>query len=422
MKRLAAFLLFAGTAASPDIRYFQFDRTVQLPSPPSSHACFVADAALFAHSAPGLADLRLYRDRTETPYLIQTEAPPPRALQQSIPVLNLGTHAGQTVFDAAMPVSSFSDLQIKLSAQNFIATVAVSGSQEQTGPATRIGSFTVFDLTRQRLGRSTVLHLPNSDFRYLHFRIAGPLHPENVGGLSIEHQSTARQSYVMVSESTRFSQKGSNTVIEFTVPARVPVDQIDFSPGPAPANFSRDVTAVATAIAPSEANDASSPPQTITSYGNLLRVHTVQEDHHIDQERLGLVAPQALFDMPAKWTVTIDNGDNAPLLPVSVRLQMLERDVCFEAGAGSGYAIYYGDPALSAPRYDLGQFVHFDVHAAARAVAQVEQPNPDYQPRPDSRQFTERHPVMLWIGLAIVVALLGVIAIRTARAAGATTS
>ena len=49
-----------------------------------------------------------------------------------------------------------------------------------------LGSYTIFDLTRQKLGRSTVLHLPESDFGILHFRIAGPIPPESVVGLSVE--------------------------------------------------------------------------------------------------------------------------------------------------------------------------------------------------------------------------------------------
>ncbi len=101
--------------------------------------------------------------------------------------LNLGQHGGQTVFDAAMPDAHYGDLQLAVTAHDFIATVVVSGSQAQTGGAiTKLGSFTIFDLTRQKLGRSTVLHLPESDFRYLHFQIVGPISPEEITGLSVE--------------------------------------------------------------------------------------------------------------------------------------------------------------------------------------------------------------------------------------------
>ena len=81
-----------------------------------------------------------------------------------------------------------------MTAHDFIATVVVSGSQTETGSAeTKLGTYTIFDLTRQKLGRSTVLHLPESDFRYLHFRVVGPISPDNIAGLSVERLPAIRQ-------------------------------------------------------------------------------------------------------------------------------------------------------------------------------------------------------------------------------------
>ena len=71
---------------------------------------------------------------------------------------------------------------------------------------------------------------------------------------------------------------------------------------------------------------------------------------------------------PSKWTITIDNGDNAPLVPDSVRLEMVKRNLCFEASVGK-YTLYYGDHRLGAPRYDLGQFLVVHVKDAAQAAA-----------------------------------------------------
>ena len=147
--------------------------------------------------------------------------------------MNLGRQAGQTVFDLAMPAGSYSDLQLSIAGHDFIATVTVSGSQAQGSAQTRIGSYTIFDLTRQRLGRSTVLHLPASDYRFLHFRIAGPIAPENVSGLSVERLPASEPKYLTVAESAHIVQKGRDSVIEFSVPVHVPVDRIVFVPGAA---------------------------------------------------------------------------------------------------------------------------------------------------------------------------------------------
>ena len=122
-----------------------------------------------------------------------------------------------------------------VAAHDFIATVDVFGSQSQTGgTSTKLGTYTIFDFTREKLGRSTVLHLPESDFRYLHFRVDGPLKPDDVTGLSLSRSAEAKPHYVTVAESTQVVEKNRETLIEFSLPANVPVDRVEFVPrGPA---------------------------------------------------------------------------------------------------------------------------------------------------------------------------------------------
>ena len=105
MRLLAAFIvLFVATATTPEIRYFRYTRTVENTQQPG-HTCVSLDAGLFAHAAPGLADLRLYGDRRETPYLIQASSPATTANALSVEPLNLGLRGGATVFDARKPAT-----------------------------------------------------------------------------------------------------------------------------------------------------------------------------------------------------------------------------------------------------------------------------------------------------------------------------
>jgi hypothetical protein len=419
MKIFMAFLLLIVASASPEIRYFRYERPIQISAQQSSQACMILDLTEFAHAAPQLADLRLYRDEHETPYVVRVAAPL-QGEEKSIAPLNLGLRGGEVVFDVAMPDGRYSDVTIKADAQNFIATVLVSGSQTEAGSTeTKLGAFTIFDLTRQKLGRSTVLHLPESDFRYLHFHISKPLLPENISGFSTMRLPASKPKYIAVAVSSRMQQKGRSSVFEFTVPTNIPVDRIVFNPGDAPANFSRNVSITAITVAtvppPSQtAGDESQPsPRQITS-GNLLRLHTVRDGHRIDEERLTIDAPENGVGPSALWKITIDNGDDAPVELKSVRLEMLERDLCFEATASGLYTLFYGDAALAAPRYDYASL--FAPQAdASQAVARPEQQNPKYEPRPDERPFTEKHPILLWAALIIVIVLLGGVALRTAK-------
>jgi hypothetical protein len=93
---------------------------------------------------------------------------------------------------------------------------------------------------------------------------------------------------------------------------------------------------------------------------------------------------------------------------------MLQRSLCFDAEANGSYLLAYGDAALSQPSYDYAAIFAPQANAA-QVSAGPEQPNPAYQPRPDDRPFTERHPALLWVALAAVIALLGAIALRSAK-------
>ena len=412
MKLIAIFLLLGLAAPSPELRYFRYERSIETPPQTSGQTCVVLSPAVFSHAAAQLSDLRLYRGSSETPYVILRSVPIAPSQEQIAP-LNLGRRAGQTVFDLAMPAGRYRDLELAITGHDFIATVTVSGSQEQASLQTRIGSFTIFDLTRQRLGRSTVLHLPDSDFRFLHFSVAGPIVPENISGLSVERMPASKAKYQTVAETSQVTLNGRDTVVEFSVPRHTPVDRVVFVPGAVPTSFSRDVRISVSPVSQQPSSDAVEPPRQV-AYGSFLRVHRLQDGHRLDEERLDMLAPETELDAAAKWTVTIENQDDAPIQISSVRLEMLERSLCFEASDAAGYTLYYGDSALAAPRYDYASLFALQSNAA-KASAGPEKPNPDYQDRPDSRPFTERHPVLLWAALAIVILLLGAVALRSAK-------
>ena len=416
MKPFAAFLLMALTTASPEIRYFHHQRPLQNTAQHPTQACLSLDPAIFSHAGPQLADLRLYRGTRETPYAIhlaESAAVVPD-FQTSMAPLNLGQQNGQTTFDAELPESHYSDLQLNISTQNFIATVTVSGSRTQSGTsATKLGEYTVFDLTGQRLGRSTVLHLPESDFPYLHFRVTSPLKPENITSLSIERLPTTQPRYTQVAESAQVTQNGHTSVLQFTVPANTPVDQITFTPGPQPTNFNRSVDVDVAPLVPSTHDNGAGSANHIVS-GNLLRIHATQNSHRIDEEHLTVDAPSTLSTISTHWTITIQNGDDLPINLASVQLQMLERTLCFEATPQTKYTLLYGDPNLESPHYDYATLFTPQTDAL-KMTTSPEQPNPQYQSRPDTRPFTEKHPALLWIALIAVIALLGTITLRSTK-------
>ncbi len=416
MTFFAGLLLVALQTAAPSTQHFRFERPVLGIPRGGSESCLPLDAELFAHAAPQLADLRLYRDGTETPYAIR-QAAPVGAAAQTLSPLNLGTQGKDTVFDAAMPEGGYGDVELVIAEENFLATVTVTGSRtSERARATRLGGFTVFDLSRQKLGRSTVLHLPPSDFRFLHFRITGPVAPDKITGLSIAPLPAKEPLYRPVFQTTRFREENRWTVAEFTLPAQVPVDRVLFAVAPGARSFSREAMVSVQPSSPPRTTDQANYPPQRTFSGSLVRLHTIESGHQLDMEQLSVATPSVADADPAKWMVAIENGDDAPLPLVSVQIDMLERDLCFAADGRSRYTLLYGDAGLSAPRYDYA-VLHAAPADPARTAAGPEQAHPGYRPRPDERPFTERHPALLWSSLVGVVLLLGAITVRSNRRA-----
>lgn len=411
--RLVALLL--ATAATADLRYFRYERVILNTPSQQLQTCAAVNPAIFAHAAPLLSDLRLYHDGKETPYAVRFAAPVAASAAKISP-LNLGRQNGRVVFDAEMPEGSYSDIDLDIGARDFIATVDVSGSHSQSsGLATKIGSYTIFDFTGQKLGRSTVLHLPESDFRNLHFRIDGPLKPEDVGGITVASVSQSKAQYVTAAETSQVTQKDRDTLIEFAIPANVPVDRVEFVPGASPVNFSRNITITVTKQQRAVESERGEP----TTYSDsILRIHGVRNGHRIDEERLSIDVPGGdateATAWPTTWLIRVDNGDDPPVALKSVKLEMLERTLCFDSMPGTSYTLYYGDAALQTPRYDYATLFS-EEPGAARAALGPERNNPEYQPRPDKRPFTERHPALLWTALVLVIVLLGGIALRSAK-------
>jgi hypothetical protein len=340
-------------------------------------------------------------------------ARPTQTAQPTLTAINLGTRGGKTVFDAAMPEGEYSDVRLNLAGENFLATVAVTGSHAVAGPATRIGTYTIFDFTNQRLGRSTLLHLPRSNYRFLHFEITGPIAPDHVLSVSASAAPPSEPKYLTVLHAGPLMRKGKTSVAEFALPSNVPVDRILFTPAAPSGNFSRQVELKAVEVTAKPDSDRPPMPYTVAS-GNLLRIHRVQDGHAIDEERFAVDTLEQEFTEPSKWTLTIENGDDVPVAFSDVQVQMLERDLCFEAVPGAAYALYFGDKVLTVPRYDYAAWFAQQANATPATLG-AEIANPAFQERPDARPFTERHPVLLWVALILVIGLLGMVALRTGR-------
>jgi hypothetical protein len=419
MRRAAAWLLLlpamlsaqdGGPAAEQ--RHFQYERAVTT-SEGTGTACAVLDAAVFAHAAPALKDVRLYRGQTEVPFAMTlsqtTEVSDPAR------ILNLGEREGKIVFDLQMPSRSYSEVVLDLEGKDFLATADVAGAQSAGGSLTRITQATLFDLSSQHLGRSMVVQVGEASFPVLHFEVSvrgadggGAFGAEMVRGASVPPNREAQTVYTAVASAAP-AQRGRESVAVFHVPAEVPVERVTFA-APKGRSFSRDV--VVKAWAPSTSSgqamgQTEKDAETVT--GTVSQVRVPGSDAWVRE----LSVPATLganLQRAATVEVAVQNGDDAPVPFSGVQLEMRQRKICFEGG---GAMMFYGDPVLRSPVYDFARL--FDGNGAREATLGPEQRNPAFVPRADERPYSERHPELLWVVLLGVVCLLGVVALRSMK-------
>jgi hypothetical protein len=221
--------------------------------------------------------------------------------------------------------------------------------------------------------------------------------------------SEAQSLYTTAATSTNISQRGRQSVATFSLAERIPVERVSFDLAPTfKANFSRDVRIT-------DRPEGGSTYGSESLAGTIMRVHLTQAGHEIRQQQLSVPATLGSnMQSAATVDVEVNNGDDTPLPIKAVRLEMRERKICFDTTTAQPLTLFYGDSALAAPQYDYARLFSA---AAGMRTAQLgpEQLNPNYRDRPDTRPLTDRHPHLIWIVLLVVICILAIVAIRSAK-------
>ena len=386
----------APTAPEPAIPYFTNVRDVQV-SQPDRQNYLVVDQEIWDHARPDLADLRLYGGEAQVQYVLSEQIGGVSAEEQDARILNLGSIAGHTDFDIDVgKIREYDRVRLRLDARDFVVTASVVGANTLApGAATKLGSSTLYDFTREALGSNSTLKLPPSSFRYLHVRMSAGIRPPQVKGATVSNLREQRANWMNAGACAVPEQKDRVTVVACDVPGKVPLNRILFQVGSSQVNFRRTVGVV----------DSKGLQ---VGAGEISRVRLSRAGVLVISEDL---AVSVLGALTRRLTLTIDNGDNPPLAVTSVQPQSVERRVYFGPQGKTALELYYGDEKLSAPIYDYAKFFHLD-ESATEARFGPGAHNDAYTGRPDARPWSERHPAVLWGALLLAVAVLAAMAIR----------
>ena len=390
---------------------WQFYKDIQVPAGTASGLMdFVLDADMLGPTRADLADVRLYRESTEIPYVLRVrrevdtqEGFTAREFNRSVT-----DGAAQVSCDLGPDVQEHNQVGILAGGSNFRRLADVEGSPDGEHWSTLVAGALLFRFGAVgRTAEQSAVSYPVSRFRYLRVRVYrdpqvdhGPPELQSVSVRRTVHRKGEMVSFPVVNQGREPDRMNGReaSVWRLTLPARIPFERLTLTVFDN--SFSRPFQL--------DSVDDPSAPSLIAS-GDLLRREGASPQTTI---AFGEHGARLL-----KLTVTDDR--NPPLTLSDVSVLSAAREVIFEATNGP-LRVYYGNPSAAAPHYDLETRIPAEPESAPLRVSiQGRHENPVYTP--GERPFSERAPwaVYLVLGVATVVLgwiLLGLVRQSSARA------
>ena len=398
MKPFFAFICAIMFASSYEaaIPYFSRARMVTVTAPEKQNYLAV-DADVWQYARPDLSDLRIYDGQTKIPYVLIKQSGGSRTQESPAKLLNLGSVGGRTEFD--LDTSGFEEydrVRLQMDAKNFINVAQVEGRHALNDrSATKLGSTTLYDFSKEGLGSNFVLKFPPASFAFLHVRLASGIRPDQVRGAYLSSFLETKAAWTKAGDCNPSAGQAKQTLFQCSVPGRMPVERITFSIPADRVNFNRTVV-----LSDELGNEF--------QRGSISRVRMNREGQQVTSEELSL---DLYPDTRKQIRVTVENGDDPPLPIERVQPLAVERRLYFDPKGRVALQMYYGDAKLEAPTYDYAKFFQ---QSADAGIAQLGPPqaNPQFSGRPDERPWSERHSIVLWAAMLIAVAVLGGLALK----------
>jgi hypothetical protein len=351
------------------------------------------DGALFEHSLPGFADLRIEdaRGREVAWRRVRSTG---SAAPEAVPVLNSGRQGRFAValLDLGARRMIRDRVALEVPDREFVGRAVVLGADDRHGPFTRLSATGIYDARGAQPARSTVAVFPPSDFRYLLVRASGV---SRIAGASVSGARERPRLLWRTARSVSLRQAGTHTIVTLDLGFRnVPVDELRLT---------------------AESKRYERPVEISGSdYG----------------QRFAALGAARIFRFPGSASapisirahhryirVEIDNGDDAPLRGIEVSAWSRSRALLLEGGHPSPYSAYYGSSRADAPNYDFARLPAsaVGIESAVRGGLGSEHENPAFEPPADTRSFTARNPGLVSGALAFVALVLGAVGLLALR-------
>jgi hypothetical protein len=416
---VAAALAADRPAARP---YFTTDRPIAVSDGRQNYV--VIDDDIWRHARADLGDLRLYDAAgAEVPYalVLQGARSDTRPVQSKLFNLAKGAHGTEFLLEMYPEFGQarqFDRVTLQITAKDFVGKADVEASDVFSAAKwAQVGTYSIFDFTREKLGSNFELRMPPLRYRFLRIVLHALVSPDQVKGASVADFQTQAASWVATGTTPQISQgvgsaklvpgdlagklereRGRFTIISWSQPEHAPLERIVFDVA-GTNNFRRGF-------------ELFDDKAHVLASGEISRVHMQKEGQIVDWKQLEAEVPG--LHSPT-YLLLVYNGDDPPLPIESVHPQSIERRVYFDPGGHSGLKLYYGDEKTSAPVYDYAKLFQLQPEAA-RASLGGEEHNAAFTGRPDDRPWSDRHQWVMWAALILAVVVLGAVALRGMKA------
>jgi hypothetical protein len=365
----------AAPAGALDASSFRWERSLDTKRGLSA---FEPDGPMYEHAAVGFDDLRVLDARgRQVPWR-------PRSVRgdrrlQAATLLNAGTQgrAAVALLDFGPERVVRERIQLDVPFEPFVGRAEVFGSDDRR-TFTRLSSTAIYDVRGATRATSATVVFPPSDFRYYRVRATGV---KEIRGATAEAVAAAgapvrRQARIVMRQEAR------RTVIDADVRYRgLRVHELRFASS-TPA-FDRPVEVTGSMDGRS---------YFVAGGGRLYRFGESGE------------TTVPLNSRYRYLRIRIANGDDEPLRDLRVTLRAYRDYILLAPGYTPPYRILYGGPAVR-PEYDFAQQPEVRGRPTVAALG-PERVNEAFEPPADTRAFTERHPVLLQLALALAAAAL----------------
>jgi hypothetical protein len=343
------------------------------------------DGPIFAHARADLGDLRvLDANGRQVPWRPFPEIEGAGA--RFVP-LDSGRQGGNAValFDLGTQRTVRDRIDLEIPDRDFVGRIVVLGADDRAGPFTRLSSTEIYDIEGgEGQARSTVAVFPRSDFRYLAVRATGVsrIAGATVSGTPQVPQLISRQPRAFSGE-----ERGSRTVLTLDLGyENLPVDELRIT-AESP-RYERPVLILGS-------NDGRSFAP--LAAGRISRYPGSSS------------APIAVPARHRYVRIKIENGDDPALAGVSVEAASRSSALLVERSRPGPLTVLYGNPSEAPPDYDYARLPinALGLSAGREGKLGAERPNPSFEPPPDTRSFTAKHPGLIAAALALAAVALG---------------